>query len=395
MIGGGQLSRHEKQPERNHAPVRVRMVPATERATIGRSWQEIERRVGSAGLSCSWAWTAAWLRHYGDLVPHRFVVGERDGPCAIALVVEGVGQTRGPIPVRTVHLGTAGEPDAETVRVEYNRLLVAPGDRRDFLRGLLDTIVASDLRWDELRFDGFPFEEIGPLIDLDPSFIADTRVCHVADLAAVRRGSGDVLCALRRHTAAKIRRTIRRLEEQHGPLRVEWAETREQAEQIFAEMLVLHRARWESTGRTGTFASPRFAGFHRDLVASLFSAGAILLARVSAGNCTIGCDYGFVEHNRVLSYQWGVRRFEDRRLSPGLVTGAAVMQAALERGLDEYDWLAGDVLYKRELATTTRELVWARTARGPRIRVIAELTRAKRLAQRLRPLHALAGVTLP
>ncbi len=394
MIGRVQLTPSQRIPTFTCGSMRVRMLTPADPASIAPVWQEVEQRVGTGSLANSWAWTETWLRHYGDLVPHRFVVGDRGNPCAIALVTEGVGQYRGPFPIRTVHLGTSGEPDGETVRVEYNRLLVAPRDRGAFSQGILHAIGDSDLHWDELRLDGFPAEEVDPLIALDLNFVPDERVCHVADLRAIRQSGGTVLGALSSNTASKIRRSIRRLEEEHGPIRVEWAETREQAESIFEKMMALHAARWEAAGQTGTFASPRFAGFHRDVVARLFAGGGILLARVIAGDCTIGCDYSFVEHNRVLGYQWGLKQFEDRRLSPGIVTGAVVMQAALERGLDEYDWLAGDVLYKRQLATTTRQLVWASAARGARIHFIYELAKANRLAKRLRPLRSIAGLII-
>jgi hypothetical protein len=125
MSGRGQLTPLHRVSPITCGSMRVRMVASNERAQIATIWQEVERRVGTGGLTSSWAWTETWLRHYGDLVPHRFVVADRGAPCAIALVTEGVGRFRGPFPIRTVHLGTAGEPDGETVRVEYNRLLVA------------------------------------------------------------------------------------------------------------------------------------------------------------------------------------------------------------------------------------------------------------------------------
>jgi len=92
---------------------------------------------------------------------------------------------------------------------------------------------------------------------------------------------------------------------------------------------------------------------------------------------TLGCDYSFIERNRVLGYQWGIAKLEDSRPSPGLVTGVVVMQEALERGIDEYDWLSGDVFYKRQLTNSTRDLVWARTSRGLRIQVIYKLESAR------------------
>lgn len=375
--------------------MRVRILPTTDPAIVGPTWRAVERRVGFNGLACSWEWTSTWLRHYGDLIPHRFVVGDADGPRAIALITEGVGQRRGPIPIRTLHLGTVGEPQSDSVCVEYNRLLVSRADRRAFSEGILRAIGESGLRGDELVLDGFVPEEVEPFLELDGSFTPYRRTCYVADLAAVRNEGGCVLQALRTHTAAKIRRSIRRLEEEHGRIRVEWAGSLDEARQMLDELVVLHQARWQSVGQPGSFASRRFAGFHREIVDRLFDAGHVLLARVSAGERTIGCDYGLVEHNRVLSYQWGLAQFEDRRLSPGLVTGAVVMQAALERGLDEYSWLAGDVLYKRELSTAHHELVWATAPRSARIHMVYGAARVKHLARRFGPLRTVAGAPMP
>jgi CelD/BcsL family acetyltransferase involved in cellulose biosynthesis len=362
----------------------VELLPATARERAATTWRELEAVYG-AGVAESWDWVETWLDHYGDLVPHRFAVGRRAGePRGIALLTDGVDQRRGPIPVRTLHLGTAGEPDLHTVRVEYNRLLVAPADRTAFAAALLAAVRAAGGRYDLFAFDGFAPEDVAPLLQAEPRFRLSRRVSHVADLRAIRNDGGKVLTALRGSTAYKIRRSRRHLEEAYGPLRLEWAETLDHAEAIFTEMTGLHVARWERAGQPPKFASPRFHAFHRALVRRLFPRGGILLARISAGDVTVGCDYSLVEHGRVLAYNWGLRHFEDTLISPGLVTGAMVMQEALERGLNEYDWLAGDVLYKRQLSTTTRELVWADLPHGPRGHLIEQLMRARRYARRLR-----------
>ena len=352
-------------------------------AEIAPIWQTLEDRFGDGGLANSWVWIETWLRHYGDLIPHRFLVAEHDGPRAIALVTEGVDMFRGPFRIRTLHVGTAGEPDSETVRIQYNRLLVDPAFRDEFGAALGALLRSSSGRWDEFRLDGFAPEEIAPLLASDASFVVDRRLCHVTDLSAIRAAGKRVIEGLDSHTAKKIRRSIRQIEEVHGPIAVEWAESIDQALDICAEMVALHEARWRSEGKPGVFASPRVAGFHRDLVGSLVPSGGILLARVRAGDVTLGCDYSFVERNRVLGYQWGVARLDDPRPSPGLVTGVTVMQEAMERGIDEYDWLSGDVFYKRQLSTTTRELVWARRQRGARIRGINALLHARGRAREL------------
>lgn len=364
--------------------VTVELLPAADRDLAGATWRVLEEQHG-AGIADSWAWVDTWLDHYGDLIPHRFAIGSSAaGPCGIALLTGGVGQRRGPIPVRTLHLGTAGEPDLDTVRVEYNRLLAAPDDRLRFAAALLAAIPAVDLRYDELVLDGFAPADLEPLLQADPAFRLSHRISHVADLRAIRESGETVLTSLRGSTPYKIRRSRRRLEQAHGSLRIEWADTLDTAEAIFAELIELHVARWERAGQAAKFASPRFRGFHHDLIRRLFPEGRILLARVSAGEQTVGCDYSHIEHGRVLAYNWGLHPFADSLISPGLVTGAAVMQVALERGLDAYDWLAGDVLYKRQLATTTRELIWAELPRGARGHLVEQLMRAKRYARRVR-----------
>jgi CelD/BcsL family acetyltransferase involved in cellulose biosynthesis len=229
-----------------------------------------------------------------------------------------------------------------------------------------------------LILDGFCPGELDAFTTAEPDLRVTRAIAHAVDLASIRASGGTVLEALRRGTVSKIRRSMRLLEAEYGPVQLEWADSPAQADDIFTEMCVIHNARWRSDGRAGVFESTRFDGFHRQLIARLLPEGRVLLARVKAGGTTIGCDYDFVERGRVLGYQWGIRHFEENAISAGLVVGATVMQAALERGFDEYDWLAGDVLYKRMLATDERELTWASRPIGPMVPMLDAATRIKR-----------------
>jgi CelD/BcsL family acetyltransferase involved in cellulose biosynthesis len=113
-----------------------------------------------------------------------------------------------------------------------------------------------------------------------------------------------------------------------------------------------------------------------------------MLYRVRGAAGTVGCLYGYVEQRRLMIYQSGFAAFPgDNRIKPGLVTHAMCMQSALEAGFDEYDLLAGDQRYKRELAATERQLVWARVVRRrPRPLAIAGISQVRGAARRrLRP----------
>ncbi len=361
--------------------VQIRLLPRTAQSEVSSVWNALEARFGDGALTCSWDWTESWVRHYADVVPVRFAIGERGGtPCGVALVTEPVVQLGGPLTIRELHLGTSGESLDETVYVEYNRLLVDPQAREPFIHGLLAAI-DRDRRWDELRLTGFVPDDAVLLLANRPAMHARRVACPAVDLRQADEVGGQVLDLLKSSTRQKIRRSLKGL----GPIEVEWAETEEQALDVLEELIALHQARWNAVGKPGAFASPRSLGFHRELVPRLHRSGAAILFRASAGGVTLGCLYAFVERGAVLFYQGGLASFEDNRVKPGLVMHALCMQACRDRGLTEYNLLAGDERYKHELATITRELVWA-SQRRPRLkfRLIDGLRRARRWQRELR-----------
>jgi hypothetical protein len=361
----------------------VRLVPGS--IALGDLlWPGIEATHGSGHLTSSWVWTKTWLRNYGDIIPHWFAIAETDHPVGIMLISEGFGQRIGPISVRTLHIGTAGEPASETVRVQYNNVMIAPEHRRAFMQGAIALMDRLAPRRDEIRFDGFPPAEIEDLIGHETEMRQHRIVSYVADLAGIRAAGKTFVGGLGGDRAKRIRRSIRLIEDRDGPITTEWADDLEQAQAIFDEMCALHQARWQAIGEPGVFSSQRFAAFHRELIEATFANGGVALVRVSAGGRTLGCDYSLIQHNRLLGYQWGLSQYVDHRVSIGTVTAASVMQAALERGFDEYDHLSGDTLYKKQLSTTSRELVWATVSLGVRANAIYKLAETKRRAAQIR-----------
>lgn len=386
MRGAGRPVAGPRRRAVEHPPLAVRVLPAAERPAAERVWRTLEGRLRpSPGLACGWTWTGTWLEHFGDVVPHRFLVAERDGaPVGAALLTEGVGRRRGPFAVRTLHVGTAGEPEDESVYVEYNRLLTAPDDRELFARALV-AAVRRQRRWEELRLDGFAVEDAEALQRAEPRLSATRLPCPTMELDRVRAGSGDVVDALRSSVRWRIRRSLRAL----GPVDAEWASDAPSALDIFEELVELHQERWAAAGRPGAFANDRVRTFHRALIPRLIEQGEVVLFRVRAGDATVGCLYSHVEHGRLLAYQSGFLRSGDNRIKPGLVVHALCMQACLQRGLREYDLLAEADRYKQELATTHRELVWAHAPRlRPRPLVLHAVRHVRARTQKARGIVA-------
>jgi hypothetical protein len=351
--------------------MRTYVLAAAQRAAAQDIWVALQEAIGDVGLMCSWEWTGTWLDHYGDVVPHRFVVGEDEqGVRGIALIGQqaSAGRFRPP----TIVLGTAGEPHGSSVFVERNRLLTRPNDRLAFAAALLAEL-ERDPHWQRLRLDG--------MIPGDARAILDQRSgvrwrVEESPVAQVATDDGeDVLALLPASRRQRIRQSLRRLE----PLETEWASTNAAARSILDELIVLHQTRWRSDGHSGAFSSTRFTTFHRDLIERLLPIRRAALFRVRRQEATIACLYGLVEGNRLLFYQSGVVRHEDNRLRVGLAAHALFMQACHDRGLATYDFLAPTARYKQELATEREQLVWAELER-PGLRM--HLEKAARTAKR-------------
>jgi CelD/BcsL family acetyltransferase involved in cellulose biosynthesis len=328
----------------------MELLSSDQRDRAAAAWAQHE--TAETPLACSWAWTQTWLEHYGDVVPHRFAVGE-DG---VALLTYGTARSSG-IKLRTVHLGTAAEPAGESVYVQRNALLGTEA----FATHLLETL-GGQRDFDELRIDGFAV----PLPGLDELEPQDSPIVDLSE------AQGDVLPLLSSNTRYQVRRSLRG----YGEVETEWAETVPRALEIFEEMRELHEARWRAVGEPGAFASERQLAFHRTLIERHLPR--VMLFRVSSAEGTIGCLYSHLEQRSALSYQLGVIPSTDNKLKPGFVAHALGMQACHDRGIEIYDFLSGGLEYKRELARGKRELYWGRgLRRGPRARIANLLRRVR------------------
>lgn len=325
-------------------------------------WRELEIRLGNRAVACSADWTEAWLKFFGRTVRYHFVVATADDRIrGIALVVQSKNLRRGPFQVKSVHLGTAGENDRESVCVEYNRLLVEE-DYRPTFEDIVLKHIQQELDYDELSFDGFDASYLNHVFETLDTSTLRIEESRYFDLKAARESNGDVISNLGKSTRANIRRRLREIQKEHGEINVNWASDLSDADDIFAELVELHQARWESVGQLGAFASDRFRDFQHELAARLLPENRLVLARLAAGQKTIGCLLLLVDNNRLLDYVSGLADFQSIP-SPGLISHYLCMEEALHRGFDAYDFLIGEKRHKENLGKSVNQLVWASVKR--------------------------------
>lgn len=325
-----------------------------ERDYVLNLWRQLEHRVGDRGLLATADWTDVWLDAYGDLIPHRFVLGYADGLLrAICLVTQGVQQKDGPMPVRTLHVGTAGEPDADATCSEYQRLMVDPPYEVAFVKQLV-AYLNQQTGYDQWNLDGFAGPDAAVFKEFDPELELRIEPNHFFDLNVVRQQGSDVLSQLQREPRRQVRRSLEVL---HG-LSSEWADSLDRSVDVFHELIELHQKRWNAEGKPGVYASERFTRFHERLLARLVPQGKMAFVRVRCLKGTIGCIQLFFDRNRACVYQCGRGTFEGEKCSPGVVADYVAMEACLSRGFDAYDLMSPESQHKRNMSNASTTMVW-------------------------------------
>ncbi len=343
-------------------------------------WRQLESRIGSTSVACSATWTDIWLQVYGKLVPYEFFIIESNGTVqGICLLTHGAGQKDGPIPIRTLHVGTAGEPQPGSVCVEYNRLLVEEDAQDAFIAGLAQYI-QQNRHWEQFRLDGFEESTLEAWKQYFPYAEVRRRDSRYFDLAAARDANSDVISLLGKSTRSNLRRQLKK----YGEITCEWAEDVEQAEEFLQQLITLHQARWNAIGQPGAFASDRFHAFQLQATLRLFLEGKVVLFRVSHEESLVGCLLLLNDGNRLLDYLSGFASFEEKP-SPGLISHYLCMEEALRRGFDAYDFLVGEKRHKENLSTHTAQLCWLTVSKpGWKRMLITTLRRLKQLPKKWR-----------
>jgi CelD/BcsL family acetyltransferase involved in cellulose biosynthesis len=350
---------------------RMELTVHGDRAKAMQDWRELEARVASDSISCGWEWTTGWIRHFGGEVPHQIVVARElgivRGMCLLTYPEESIG----PFAVRTVHLGTAGEKDRDSLCIEYNRLLVEELYRKPMAFSLLKYL-REDPSWDVLRFEGLAQEEAQVLIEAEPDFKLTMKESPYCDLLP---SDEPLLARLGNSTRSNLKRKLK----QWGEIKVEWAEEPGRADEIYEQLIRLHQARWEAEGMPGSFSSRHFREFHREMIQTLLGVKRVSLVRVSAEEGVIGCVLSYIERGTLLFYQMGANQ-ELAKGSPGMIAIYSTMEEAARRGYQRFDFLAGEGEHKRRLSTGANQLVWADYQRSNlKMSTIENLKQAKRL----------------
>ena len=145
----------------------------------------------------------------------------------------------------------------------------------------------------------------------------------------------------------------------------------------FERFLRLHDARWSATGGSEMTGHERLTSFHCDLVVRFAEAGLLRFDELWVeGECRASI-YGLEHGGQYYFYNSGYDQAW-RSASVGLVLLGLSIKAAVERGIEVYDFLRGTEEYKYDWAGTTRETVLLRIApKRPRATMLLAYEQAR------------------
>lgn len=320
---------------------------------LGPEWEELVRRTHCDNIFLSFEWLSEWWTHFGqghDL----FVATVRDDwGRLVALAPLYISRQAGPFRIR--RLGFLGDrlvgSDQLDFLVDRACMPAALECLRDFLsvcRWEWDYIELSDSCADSVALTAFQ-ENMEAA-----SMTARTVSSSLCPYLRLPQTTEEYWANLR----PKLRKNLKyyaRMLEREGQVEVVSVEHALEIEDAFDDLLHLHQLRFAQQDRRSAFLNPKVAKFHHATFKALCGTGRARIYFLNVQRKRIAALYGFSTGRKFSYYQSGADPAYSR-FSVGILLISSVIQAAIQAGHTEFDFLRGNEPYKQLWANDTRQL---------------------------------------
>ena len=318
---------------------------------LRETWDSLLASSASDTVFLTWEWARAWWSCYGSgRSLHVLTAWEDDLLVGVApLYIDPV--RRWGVSWACLKLIGDGSNDSD-----YLDCFALRGRENAVIRNFFEYLESNREKWDELELHG-P-EEHSPCLAAFMQFArerswktsVETIPCATLLLPTLW---SDYLQTLKPRIRTKVRSSLACVDEQIRSAPRE-CRSAEELEQWLPILFDLHIQRWGTAGRPGVFRDPVKRNFYREVSRLMLERGWLALHRLDWGKRPLALQYGFVYGNRFHLLQEGYDpAFEDLR--PGLSLRSWMLRHWIERGLKEYDFLAGAAPYKMDLGAKQKQ----------------------------------------
>ena len=327
---------------------------------------ELARRAGTDELFMSWEWLRSWWVCYGNSLHAKpNILAFYRGPQLVGLAP--LFQRRllrnGVLVIGSVQMMGLSWRDPMPLISEYLDV-IAPTEQRDAVRRACLRFLLEQPEWTEFVVGftaaGREWGEAYAACALSAEHYVrelDHCVSYEADLSA---GFGAYLKDLSQSTRRSVW-NLRRRVAGYGKVDLETVRA-EDIESAFADLNYLHKLRW---------GKPAFVGrrleFHTALARRLVARDELQLSRLRVGGSVVSVLYDIRKERRQYNIKMGFDPQFSSQISLGLIHLGFAMEAAADRGVPGYDFLAGPGRssdFKRLLSQNRRELSSVQMLRG-------------------------------
>lgn len=322
-------------------------------AALKEDWSLLFSESGCSPFM-SWEWMSAWYEH--------FCVGRDPFVITVYRNNELIGilpmllHSASHLGIKTPVVSLAGDGAGGADHLD---IISRPEDQQETFLAALDFISketgAGSIRLANLSADSSALR-IGPALCEAAGAVHDRYSMSVAALSPqidLSMGWTAVLSNCKRASNYK-----RRLKQVTGLTGFEFRSvtSAEDIPDAFERFLHLHDQRWEQAGGSELSGHPRLVEFQRDLVRRLAAGSLIRFDEVWIDGACRSSAYGLESGGTFYYYNSGYD-LDYRSKSVGLVLLGLSVNAAVDRGIEVYDFLRGDESYKFDWATRTREIL--------------------------------------
>ena len=334
------------------AGMRIRVITESEEfESLAGVWNSLlQRSKDDNSIYLTHEWLSTWWKHFGE------------GKKLNILLVEQDHQVIGVVPLMKseYRIGLVKCCLLETIgSVNCNFVGVIPPEHREqavtallaYLEAELGhngvvlrlTLVPEDSKFIEmLRRHGAQFSK---------SLVIQETVMSLAPYISLPTTWDEYYRSLGRRRRKVLRMAMRSLERAHSVgFQVCTAQT---PEDWLGKFFDLHQRRWQSVNVSGIFRDAGTREFYRDLANRFLEKNWLHFTCLTADDEMVSAEYSFV-YNRKYYSATAARDIRYSKYSVGHLHYVFLIKAAIENGLQEFDFLKGDEPYKFYWTTSAR-----------------------------------------
>ena len=316
-------------------------------AALRWEWQTLESQSHNVSYFTSWGWISSVLQTPGS---NCYCLRAEQAGQVVGLAILGYQ----PPSIqngfnRELWLNKLGQPRLDQVWIEYNDFLLLGGNESAVRSAMLQGLHAQSVRsWTRLHLDmtnGFnqAFWSNAP-------FSVRIKAQDVGYVKHLSNEPDRLLASLSKNTRRQLSRSRRLLQ----PVIAEFNVWRQPEDKLacFEAIARQHIAQWRDTQWGSGFDNPAFVTFHQ----ALFSQPQVEITELKLISGERAFLYNFLYRNTLYFYLSCVPKLADNKIKVGLVLHWMAMEHYAERGVTDYDFLAGDARYKRSMSDEAYEL---------------------------------------